>query len=99
MGTNDKLDEEQAVAVRELDPSAHLALQYNKYCLNAAFYASSRLLDLKSEAPRFKRTNIGAAIAADVKRFCHRIKWTEFSAHTKKSVSNPALPTTPRTCY
>jgi hypothetical protein len=25
-----KLDEEQAVAVRELDPAAHLALQYNK---------------------------------------------------------------------
>src|SRR6266487_3128544 len=39
-------------------------------CLNAAFSASSRLLDLKSEAPRFKRRNISAAIAADVKRFC-----------------------------
>jgi hypothetical protein len=25
-----KLDEEQAIAVRELDPTAHLALQYNK---------------------------------------------------------------------
>jgi len=25
-----KLDKEQAIAVRELDPSAHLALQYNQ---------------------------------------------------------------------
>jgi hypothetical protein len=29
---------------------------------------------LKSEATRFKRKTISAAIVADVKRFCHRIK-------------------------
>jgi hypothetical protein len=49
-----KLDEEQAIAVRELDPAAHLPLQYNQL-LPPAFSASSRLLDLNSEAPRFKK--------------------------------------------
>src|SRR5260221_8728788 len=54
-------------------------------CLSAAFSASSRPLDLKSEAARFKRRNISAPIAADVKRFCRQIKRTRFSAHTPRS--------------
>ena len=41
-------------------------------CRSAAFSASSRLLDLKSEATRFNNSNISAAIAADVKRFVRR---------------------------
>jgi hypothetical protein len=49
--------------------------------LLATFSASSRLLGLKNEAPRFKRKNISAAIAADVKRFCHQIKRMRFSVH------------------
>jgi hypothetical protein len=40
------------------------------------------LLDLKSEATRFKNRNISATIVADVKRFGHQIKRTRFSAHT-----------------
>jgi hypothetical protein len=51
-------------------------------CLNAAFSASSRLLDLKIEPPRLKRKNISVAIAADVKRFYQQTKWTTFSVHT-----------------
>src|SRR5262249_34584096 len=43
-------------------------------CLSAAFSASSRLLGLNNDAPRLKRKNISATIAADVKRFCHQIK-------------------------
>src|SRR5258708_13200070 len=54
-------------------------------CLSEAFSASSRPLDLKSEAARFKRRNISAPIAADVKRFCRQIKRTRFSAHTPRS--------------
>src|SRR5260370_16924914 len=54
-------------------------------CLSAAFSASSRPLDLKSEAARFKRRNISAPIAASVKRFCSHIKRTRFSAHTPRS--------------
>jgi hypothetical protein len=77
-----KLGEEQAIAVRELDPTAHPPLQYNQLLPQRAFSASSRLSGLKSEAAKFKRTNISAAIAADVKRFCHQIKRTRFSAHT-----------------
>src|SRR5262249_8564397 len=52
------------------------------WCLRAAFSASSRLLGLKGEAPRFNRKNISAIIAADVRRFGHPIKRTWFSAHT-----------------
>src|SRR6266516_1709250 len=47
-------------------------------CLNAAFSASSRLLDLKIEPPRLKRKNMSVAIAADVKRFYQQTKWTTF---------------------
>jgi hypothetical protein len=43
---------------------------------------SSRLLDLKGEAPRFKRKNISATTVADDKRFCHQIKRTRFSVRT-----------------
>ena len=43
-------------------------------CLSAAFSASSQLSGLNNDAPRFKRKNISATIAADVKRFCHQIK-------------------------
>jgi hypothetical protein len=42
------------------------------------------VLGLKNEAPRFKRKNISAAIAADVKRFCHQIKTDEvFGTHNR----------------
>jgi hypothetical protein len=40
--------------------------------------ASSRLLDLKGEAIRFKKRNISATIVAGVKRFCLQIKRTRF---------------------
>src|SRR5262245_5464604 len=53
------------------------------WCLSAAFSASSRLLDLKGEATRFKRKNISATIVVDVKRFGHQIKRTRLSAHTR----------------
>jgi hypothetical protein len=44
--------------------------------------ASSRLLDLKSEAARFTKRNISATIVADVKRFSHQINTDEvFGAH------------------
>src|SRR5262249_54039178 len=56
-------------------------------CLSAAFSASSRLLDLKSEETRFKNRKISPAIVADVKRFSHQIKRTKFSAHTVDRVS------------
>jgi hypothetical protein len=43
-------------------------------------------VDLKGEAPRFKRRNISATIAAKVKRFCHRIKTNElFGTHNRVS--------------
>src|SRR5262249_45137361 len=43
-------------------------------CLSAAFSASSQLLDLNNDAPRFKRKNISVTIAGGVKPFCHQSK-------------------------
>src|SRR5262245_50946303 len=52
---------------------------------HGAFSASSELLGLNNDAPRLKRKNISATIAADVKRFCHQIKKrTRFSVHTRE---------------
>jgi hypothetical protein len=76
-----KLDEEQAMAVRELDPTANLALQYNQLLPQRGILCFNGSWTCKSEAPRFKRKNISAAIAADVARFCHQIKRTRFSEH------------------
>jgi hypothetical protein len=81
-----QLDEEQVIAVRELDPKVHLALQhYELLPQRSKFSASSWLLDLKSEAPRLKRTIISAAMVADVKRFCHQSELTRFSVHITAS--------------
>src|SRR5260370_8717488 len=63
-------------------------------CLSAAFSASSRLLDLKSEETRFKNRKISPTIVADVKRFSHQIKRTKFSAHT--GVAGDSQPTCDR---
>jgi hypothetical protein len=42
-------------------------------------------LGLKSAAARFKRRIISAAIATDVKRFCHQIKTDEvFGTHSRQ---------------
>jgi hypothetical protein len=47
------------------------------------FSASNQLLGLNNDAPRRKRKNISATIAADVKRFCHQIKTDKvFSVRT-----------------
>ena len=51
-------------------------------CRSAAFSASSRLLDLKSEATKFNNRNISAAIVADVRRFYYEIIRTRFLVRT-----------------
>src|SRR5207247_5815810 len=49
---------------------------------SAAFSASSRLFDLKSDATRLKMRNISATIMADVMRFSHQINTDEvFDTH------------------
>src|SRR5258705_9881752 len=48
---------------------------------SSAFSASSRLFDLNGEANRVRKKHNRAIIAADVRRFCHQIKRTKFSAH------------------
>src|ERR1700732_2725664 len=51
--------------------------------LVAALSASSRLLDLKSEAARFTKRNISATIVADGKRFFHQVNTDEvFGTHS-----------------
>jgi hypothetical protein len=78
-----QLDEEQAIVVGELDATAYLALQDDQLTRrSAAFSASSRLLDLKIEATRFKKRNISATIVANVRRFGQPINTNEVSEHT-----------------
>jgi hypothetical protein len=52
-------------SVREGDATAHLALQHDQLMTSAAFSASSRLFDLKSEATMFSKKDISATIRAD----------------------------------
>jgi hypothetical protein len=48
------------------DTTAHLALQQNQLMCSAAFSASSRLFDLKSEATTLSKKDISATMRADV---------------------------------
>jgi hypothetical protein len=60
------LEEEQAIAVRELDPTAHLALKHDQLSRSAALSASSRLIGLNGETNSLKRNKSSATIVADV---------------------------------
>jgi hypothetical protein len=42
-----------------------------------------------SEANRVRKKHNRAIIAADVRRFCHQIKQTKFSAHTGAAANHP----------
>ena len=54
--------------------------------LSAAFSASSRLLDLKSDATRFKKRIISVTLVANVRRFCQQINTDEiFGTHRSSS--------------
>ena len=76
-------DKEQAIAVRELDATAHLALQHRQLMPQRGFSASNRLLGLRSEVIRFKKRNISATIVADVKRFFLQINTDQvFGTHS-----------------
>ena len=71
LGTNDpenlqnrrepmiKLDKEQAINVRQPDPTAHLTPHYDQLTSGTAFSASSRLFDLNGAAKtaRTKHSN------------------------------------------
>jgi hypothetical protein len=59
-----QLEEEQPIAVRELNPTAHLALKH--WRRSAAFSASSRLIGLNRETNSLKRKKSSATIVADV---------------------------------
>jgi hypothetical protein len=63
-----QLDQEQAIAVREVDTTTHLAPQHS-WCRSAAFSASSRLFDLNGKANRVRKKQSSAIIAVEVRRF------------------------------
>jgi hypothetical protein len=63
-----QLDGEQAITVREPDPTAAQSA-----VTSAPFSASSQLFDLNGEANKLKEKHVHAAI----KRFCHQIKTGE----------------------
>jgi hypothetical protein len=66
METSDTIGGRQPIAVRELDPAAHLALKHNQLTWSTAFSASSRLIGLKGESNSLKRKKSNATIVADV---------------------------------
>jgi hypothetical protein len=57
-------DEEQAIAVRELDATADLASQRDQLMSSAAFSASSRLVDLNGEASSLRKKHSSAIVVA-----------------------------------
>jgi hypothetical protein len=57
-----QLDQEQAIAVRELDATSHLPPQNGQLMRSAAFSASSRLFDLNGEANRVRKKHNSATI-------------------------------------
>ncbi len=59
-----QLQEEQAIAIRELDPTAHLALKHNQ--LTSERSVLSRLIDLKGKTNSLKRKKSSATIVADI---------------------------------
>src|SRR6266480_6894715 len=60
------------------DGSAFSKLICNGICMNSLFLS---YLDVRHQQRQLKSI-AAATIVADVKRFCHRVKRTKFSAHT-----------------
>src|SRR4030081_3535350 len=88
-----QLDQEQAIPVRELDAPAHLRRNTLSWCRSAAFSASSRRFDLNGATNTVRNKHSRAIIAADVMRFGHLIKRTEFSVYTAVESSLPPAQT------
>jgi len=61
-----QLQEEQPIAVRELDPAAHLALKHNQLTSQRGILASSRLIGLNGAINSLKTKKSSATIVADV---------------------------------
>ena len=84
-----QLDEEQAIAVREMDPTAHLAPQHSQ------LMAERGNLRFKSafgpEAPRFKRRYISAAIAPTLSDSVIESKRTRFAVRTGSRTRGESL--------
>jgi hypothetical protein len=60
------LQEGQPIAVRELDPAAHLALKHNQLTSQRGILASSRLIGLNGAINSLKTKKSSATIVADV---------------------------------
>jgi hypothetical protein len=61
-----QLDEEQPIAIRELDATAHLALQHGQLLPERDILRLKSALGLKSEETRFKNRKISPTTVADV---------------------------------
>ena len=57
---------EQAIAVCELDPTAHLALKHNQLASERGILSLEWLSDLNGETTSLKRKKSSATIVADV---------------------------------
>src|SRR5262249_42445181 len=80
-----QLDEEQAIAVGELDAAAQLALQHCQLKPERGILCFKSALGLEKQAARFTKRNISATIVADVKRFSYQINTDEvFGTHNRE---------------
>ena len=67
-----QLDQEQAIAARELDTSPHLPPQHDQMPEHGILCFKSTLR-LKRRSERASKKHSSAIIADDVRRFCHQI--------------------------
>src|SRR5262249_60432092 len=75
-----QLEEEQAIAVRELDPTAHLALKHDQLTPERSILSLKPADRPERRNQSLERKKSSATIVADGTRFLHQIKRTRFSA-------------------
>ena len=86
-----QLDEEQAIAVRKVDATAHLSLQHNQLTSKRGVLCLKWLFDLNGKI-RPGRSLAAQTSGADVRRF-GQLKRMRFLAHTGSTSSFKALRT------
>jgi hypothetical protein len=86
------VEEEQTIAVRRLDATAHLALQHNQMMRERRILGFKSAVRLNGEANSLKMKHTSATIVADGKRFAHQITTDEvFGTHRRSDRPATAL--------
>jgi hypothetical protein len=83
------LEEEQAIAVRELDSTTHLGLKHHQLTPKRGILSLESADWPEGESNSLKRKKSSPTIVADGTRFLHQIKRTRFSAYTSDGTGCP----------